>query len=143
MTNVLLLLLICFIGTNAQWYIIKKDYPSSLMNYPNPGKRSIHEDQSLNDNKIDCSISYSYLTTYEEKTAWLLMCNNEQAPLRLTNELSSTENYIENEFYTSPRLISHERRTLRSIRPYLHEQKDLFQQRLLKSLRRRRRSLNQ
>ena len=36
------LLVVSFITIiKSQWYIIKKDYPSILMNYPNPGKRSL------------------------------------------------------------------------------------------------------
>jgi hypothetical protein len=123
-----------FYGTNAQWYIIKKDYPAHSMNYPNPGKRSI-SDEELN---IDCSIPYSYLKSYQEKTAWLLSCNNKQSPLTMVDDSSSTDsNSMEKELYSTPRLISHERRTPRSIPPpYFNEQRDLFNIRLLKRLRR-------
>ncbi|CAF0862174.1 unnamed protein product [Adineta ricciae] len=141
MNNVIPLLLLGVMlslhGIAGQWYIMKKDYPSALMNYPNPGKRSIEEDRSSDDKKIDCSIPYSYMRTYADKTAWLLLCNDYQSPLGSTNDLSSVGNSIADKFYSSPRLISHERRTARSIPPYLYEQKDLFRRR-----RRRRRFLN-
>jgi hypothetical protein len=102
------------------------------MNYPNPGKRSLSD--------IDCSIPYSSLTSYEDKTVWLLSCNNKQSPLITVDDSSlssSGSNSIEDELYPPPRLILHERRTLRSIPPpYFNEQRDLFNIRLLKRLRR-------
>jgi hypothetical protein len=133
-TLILLFILTTFYGANAQWYIIKKDYPSMSMNYPNPGKRSILKEEF---NTIDCSIPYSSLRSYEEKTTWLLSCNNKRSPLITVDDSSASgSNSIEDEFYSPPRLISHERRTLRSIPPpYFNEQEDLFNIRLLKRLR--------
>jgi len=107
-------------GINAQWYIIKKDYPSHLMNYPNPGKRSISEDNF----RIDCSLPYSYYQTTEEKTAWLYSCSSQISPLD------------DSSLYYAPRLISHERRTPRSIPPYIPETRDLFNRILLNRYRR-------
>ena len=66
LTLTLFVLLTFLLGTDAQWYIIKKNYPTTLMNYPNPGKRSI-SDEELNLLNIDCSIPYSYLNSYDEK----------------------------------------------------------------------------
>jgi hypothetical protein len=130
----LLFVITIFYGTNAQWFIIKKDYPSMSMNYPNPGKRSISQDE-LN---IDCSIPYSYLKSYRDKTAWLLSCINQRSPLTAIDDSSSSSNSnsIEDNLYPSPRLISHERRTPRSTPPYFNEQGDFFNNRLLKRLRR-------
>jgi hypothetical protein len=58
---------------HAQWYIIKKDYRSNLMNYPNPGKRSLSEQKS-DLHQIDCSIPYSRLQKSQQKLAWLFTC---------------------------------------------------------------------
>jgi len=131
----LLFFITIFYGTNAQWFIIKKDYPSISMNYPNPGKRSISQDE-LN---IDCSIPYSYLQSHLDKTAWLLSCVNKRSPLTEVDDSSSSSsnsNSIEDNLYPPPRLISHERRTSRSTPPYFNEQGDFFNRRLLKRLRR-------
>jgi hypothetical protein len=129
----LLFFITIFYGTNAQWYIIKKDYPLHLMNYPNPGKRSLSKDE-LN---IDCSIPYSYLKSYQEKTLWLLSCSNKKSPLIAVDDSSSSNsNSIEDELYYTPQLISHARRTLRSTPPYFNEHGDFFNIRLLKRLRR-------
>jgi hypothetical protein len=123
--------------TNAQWYIIKKDYPSNLMNYPNPGKRSI-SDAELNLLNIDCSIPYSYLTSYQEKTAWLFSCSQKKSPLTTVDDSSSSSdlNNVDDNLYSTPKLILHERRTPRFIPPYLNEHDDVFNTRLLKRLRR-------
>lgn len=133
MNNTLLLTLLfiitILIGTNAQWYIIKKNYPSHLMNYPNPGKRSISEDD-INLLDIDCSVPYAYLNSREEKTAWLGSCNDQQSPLISL----STSSSIEDELYFRPQLISHEKRTLRSSPPYLSDRENLFNRILLKRL---------
>ena len=72
MNNIIPLLLLGVMlslhGIAGQWYIMKKDYPSALMNYPNPGKRSIEEDQSSEDKKIEASIQYPYMIPYTDKT---------------------------------------------------------------------------
>jgi hypothetical protein len=112
-------------GVNAQWFIIKKDYPSPLMNYPNPGKRSILDENF----DVDCSLPYSYFQSTEEKTTWLFKCSFQKSPL---DESSSSNS----EKYYTPRLILHERRTPRSSPPYFDENRDLFNQRLLSRLRR-------
>ncbi|CAF3491235.1 unnamed protein product [Rotaria sp. Silwood1] len=142
MPSLLLLLFITILfDVNAQWFIIKKNYPSKAMNYPNPGKRSITEEE-LKLLNIDCSIPYSYFNSYEEKTAWLISCRYEKPPLKIINDsssssLSSNSNSIEDELYSIPEFISKERRTPRSIPPYFYEHPDLFnRRRLLKRLRR-------
>jgi hypothetical protein len=121
-----------FDSTNGQWYIIKKDYPTMSMNYPNPGKRSQSD--------IDCSIPYSSLTSYEDKATWLLSCNDKQSPLITVDDSSSSSsesNSIEDDVYPPARLILHERRTSRSVPPpYFNEKHDLFNIRLMKRLRR-------
>ena len=130
---IFLLLLMIFCGIHGQWYIIKKDNPQKSMNYPNPGKRSLPEDE------IQCAIPYSQLTTYDEKTAWLLFCQKQQSPSILvdsssasSSSSSSSSGSSEDEMNYSPRLIPHDRRTLRSIPPYFNEQRDVFNIRLLK-----------
>ncbi|CAF1291282.1 unnamed protein product [Adineta steineri] len=120
---ILLFFIVSLLEINAQWFIIKKDYPAHLMNYPNPGKRSLSEDE-LN---IDCSIPYSYLNTYEGKTAWLLSCNDKQSSL--------TSNYIDNELNYIPQFIYDTRRTQPSIPSSMNEQQNLFNIKLLKRLR--------
>lgn len=127
----LLFFITIFYGTNAQWYIIKKDYPSQLMNYPNPGKRSIPEEKF----NIDCSVPYAYVKSYE-KTLWLLSCKDHHSPLIAVDDSSSlsSSNSIEDQLSYKPRLISHERRTPRFIPPYLPEEDDFFKIRLLKRL---------
>jgi hypothetical protein len=119
-TTIFFCFLTILFGVNGQWFIIKKDYPSHLMNYPNPGKRSL-PDENFN---IDCSLPYSYFQTPEEKTAWLYSCASQKSPL--DDSLS----------YYKPRLIPHERRTSRSIPPYIHENNDLFNRILLNRYRR-------
>ncbi|CAF1001957.1 unnamed protein product [Rotaria sordida] len=125
--------------TNAQWFIVKKKYPSKSMNYPNPGKRSITEEE-LKLLNIDCSIPYSNFNSYKEKTARLLSCNHHKLPLTIINDSSSSSsnsNSIEDELYSIPQFISQIRRTPRSIPPYFNEHPDLFnRRRLLKRLRR-------
>lgn len=141
MNNFLSLTLLFFItifyGTNAQWYIIKKDYPSNLMNYPNPGKRSISEDKF----HIDCSVPYAYVKSYE-KTRWLLLCKDKHSPLITVDDSSSSSasssnsNSMEDQIYYEPRLISHERRTARFIPPYLSEERNFYNGRLWNRFRR-------
>jgi hypothetical protein len=118
--------------TNAQWYVIKKDYPSNYMPYPNPGKRSISDDKF----NIDCSIPPSALQSHQEKMAWLLLCQNQISSLTEVDDSSSSLNSIEDELYSTPQLISHERRTVRSSPPYMNDEPGLFNIRLLKRLRR-------
>lgn len=130
---IVLLLLMIFSGINGQWYIIKKDNPQKSMNYPNPGKRSVVEDE------YPCAISYSQLMTENEKTAWLLLCQKQQSlsiPVDSSSTSSSSSGSSEDEITYSPRLIPHDRRTLRSIPPYIPEQRDTFHIRLLQRLRR-------
>lgn len=135
-----LLFLTIFCGIHGQWYIIKKDNPQKSMNYPNPGKRSLPEDETQY--AMNCAIPYSQLTTYDEKTAWLLFCKKQQSPSILVDSTStsssssSSSGSSEDEMNYSPRLIPHDRRTLRSIPPYFNEQRDVFHIRLLKRLRR-------
>jgi hypothetical protein len=108
------------------------------MNYPNPGKRSISEEE-FNLLNIDCSIPYSSLNSYKEKTAWLFSCNNQQSPLTTIDDSalsSSTSDSMEVDLYSIPRSVSHRQRTRRSIPPYLSEQQDLFNRKLLRRLRR-------
>jgi hypothetical protein len=61
------------LSINAQWFIKKNDL-SKLMNYPNPGKRSLPEKQSTFV-KTDCSIPYSQLHLYQQKMAWIITGN--------------------------------------------------------------------
>lgn len=126
--NTYIIFILLFITTflmniNAQWFIIKKDYPSNLMNYPNPGKRSTPD-------SFDCSIPYSLLRTIQEKTTWLFLCKNQASPLTAIDDVTTSSSSFENEFYPSHRLISHERRTLRSPPPYFFERPQLFRHRL-------------
>ena len=128
-----LLFMTTLLTANAQWFINKKNFPQKLMNYPNPGKRSLSEEELI----IDCSIPYSYLNTYQEKAAWLLSCSNQNSPLATLDESSSSNsNSMEDESYSPPRLISYERRTARSIPPYLTENRHFFHRQLLNRLRR-------
>ena len=132
-TLTLALLLATFAHVDSQWFIIKKDYPSNLMNYPNPGRKRSLSDNELNLSPIiDCSQPYSQLQSYEEKTAWLLSCSADQSPLQ--DSSSSTE--VEDDARSTPSLIFHDRRTLRSIPPYINEEDYSFNRRLLDRLRR-------
>ena len=126
---------VTLLGINAQWYIIKKDYPSDLMNYPNPGKRSIAEDKSSRLN-IDCSISYSHMNAYEEKIAWILLCSHRKSPLiAVMDSSASSYDNIDDEFYPTAQIISRERRSSYTMPPYFNEYPDLFNKQLWKHLR--------
>lgn len=126
-----LLFLAMFAHIDGQWFIIKKDYPSSLMNYPNPGRKRSISDAELNLLTIDCSQSYSQLRSYEEKAAWLLSCLPERSPLQ--DSLNSAG--LDDDVQPTPPLIFHDRRTLRSSPPYTYEEDYSFNRRLLNRLR--------
>jgi hypothetical protein len=118
--------------SNAQWYIIKKDYPSNLMNYPNPGKRSVLE-PDVHQLQVDCSTSFSHLKSFREKLAWLWSCHERQSTLKSKENSSSSSSSIEDDLSSAPRLILHEKRTARAFRTYMHDN-DMPLNRLLKKL---------
>ncbi|CAF1510757.1 unnamed protein product [Rotaria magnacalcarata] len=127
LSSLVLFTAILFVA-NSQWFIIKKDYPSTSMNYPNPGKRSVANEE-LKLLNIDCSVPYPYRSSHEEKTAWILSCNYEKSPVTIikdSSSSSSSSNSIEDELYPIRRLIAQDRRTVRSSPPYFHEHPDLF-----------------
>ncbi|CAM2726013.1 unnamed protein product [Rotaria socialis] len=103
LSSLVIFMTILFVA-NAQWFIIKKGYPSSSMNYPNPGKRSV-ANEKLKLLNIDCSVPYSYRSSHEEKTAWILSCNYEKSPLTIikdssSSSSSSSSDSIEDELYS-------------------------------------------
>lgn len=57
---------------NAQWFI-RRPNQTKKANYPNPGKRSISEDENTLI-QLHCSKPYSQLQTYQEKFMWIFTC---------------------------------------------------------------------
>lgn len=105
----LVLFFILISQLNGQWFIIKKNYPSQVMNYPNPGKK-----RSLNDFIVDCSQNFSDQRNDDERTAWLIACRDTASTL-----------------FSSVESIENDRRTLRSIPPYFNENEFPFHRRLI------------
>ena len=141
MTTSHLCLLLCFVSllclSDAQWYIIKKDYPANLMNYPNPGKRSIPDAALKQPLQVDCSTPYSRLHSYEEKWTWLLKCQQSRVSLSPLQHSSSSSTSIEEELPSTSRLILHEKRSARASPSYIQEDDmlfDRFYQKLLRQL---------
>ncbi|CAF1135289.1 unnamed protein product [Adineta steineri] len=94
----LLIFISILLTTNAQWYIKKNNRPK-LMNYPNPGKRSLLEDDESALIDIDCSKSYSQLYSSEERYAWISICGHRTLPLEfnedsLSNDFDSSEDEL-------------------------------------------------
>lgn len=130
-SSTLLLFMATLFLVKAQWFIIKKDFPSTSMNYPNPGKRSPTEEE-LKLFNIDCLIPYTYLNSYEEKLAWILSCSYDKSPLtKMKDSSSSSSNSIEDDLNSIGRYIPQDRRTQRSIPPYIYEYPDMFKRRRL------------
>lgn len=99
------LLLISFISIiNAQWFI-KKTYQTKKMNYPNPGKRNIPEEQPMFIQN-DCSLPYSQLQSYRQKMKWIFTCLDSRSSLD-TDEgsLPSNLNNLDVELSTIPTYI--------------------------------------
>ncbi len=120
---------------NAQWFIKKNDL-SKLMNYPNPGKRSLSEKQSTFV-KTDCSIPYSQLHLYRQKIAWIFACGYKKSSLRTNhNSLSSDANRFEVDLPTTAKLRLHEKRSLHVVPPYFKED-DISSNRLIMRFQRR------
>jgi hypothetical protein len=112
--------------SDAQWYIIKKDYPSNLMNYPNPGKRSIPDDAVNQPSQVGCSTSFSHLHSYRERWTWLLKCQKSQTSLSPMKHSSSSSTSFEDELPSTTRLILHERRAARASQTYVQDNDMLF-----------------
>jgi hypothetical protein len=99
----LILLISFFSTTNARWYIKKTDQTKPA-GYPNPGKRSLPEEES-DSVQIDCSKSFSQLNSYQDQSAWIFTClyNRLQSQINedslssnsddITLESSSTSEY--------------------------------------------------
>lgn len=72
---------------NGQWYI-KKTYQTKFMNYPNPGKRNV-PDNEIDPSRIICSKSYSQLVSYQDKMTWIFTCLYRQSTL--SSDLNNIE----------------------------------------------------
>ena len=89
--SVVLILLLA--PTDGQWYIMKKTYPSNLMNYPNPGKRSLPESDWISVD-INCATPYSRVHALKEKAAWLLACSSSDSPLANDEEFEESRSEL-------------------------------------------------
>ena len=128
---------ILLLAANAQWFIIKKDFPSNLMNYPNPGKRNL-PDRSSTAVAADCSMPYSHIHSHRQKALWLLVCADRESPVRAFGSSSWRTDSLADELSSSsspPRLILHEKRFARERASYIQENDKLFHRFLMKLLR--------
>ena len=123
------------LAANAQWFIIKKDFPSNLMNYPNPGKRNLPDRRSTSV-AADCSMPYSHLHSHRQKALWLLVCADRESPVRAFGSSSWRADSLADEL-SSPtsRLILHEKRFARARASYIQENDKLFHRFMMKLLR--------
>jgi len=118
------------LAVNAQWFIKKNDL-SKLMNYPNPGKRSLSEKQSTF-LKTDCSIPYSQLHLYQQKIAWIFACGYKKSSLRTNDHsLPSNANRFEVDLPTTAKLRLHEKRFLHVVPPPYFKEDDISSNRLI------------
>ncbi|CAF2479779.1 unnamed protein product [Rotaria sp. Silwood2] len=116
--------------TNAQWYI-KKNYQSKFMNYPNPGKRSLPDEQSILF-KTDCQIPYSQLHSYQQTAAWILMCGSKKSSLK-HNENS---NNFEFDLSSTPKLIVYKKKSSNFVQPYYKDYDNSLNKYLMKLVQR-------
>lgn len=102
----LILFLSFILLINSQWYI-KKTYHTKVMNYPNPGKRSLNTEQ-IDFNENNCLQSFPSFNSFKEKIAWIYNCIYTKA-LEKTNEnsLSSNPNTIKAEANFTPLYDQH------------------------------------
>jgi hypothetical protein len=129
-----LFLISLLLTINAQWYI-KKSYRTQPMNYPNPGKRSI-PDQEPVFVEIDCSTPYSRLHSYQ-KAAWIITCGYETLSTTTNEYLSPFDsNNLQIEFSSTPARVSIEKRSLHVVPPYIKEHDNSFNRFSKKYLRR-------
>lgn len=99
----LILFVMLFLITSGHWFIKRPD-SSKHVGYPNPGKRSLPEED-----QFDCSKSFSQLHSYEQKTRWIVRCIYAQLnPTDNDNSLSSESNDIQYELPPTSRSSSHE-----------------------------------
>ncbi|CAF1175624.1 unnamed protein product [Rotaria sp. Silwood1] len=115
---------------NAQWYI-KKNHQSKFMNYPNPGKRSLPDEQSIFI-KTDCQIPYSQLHSHQQTAAWILMCGSKKSALK-NNKYS---NSLEFELSSTPKLILYGKKSPNIVIPYYQDYDNSFNKYLMKVVRR-------
>jgi len=121
----LILFISCLLTINAQWYI-KKTYQTKMMNYPNPGKRSIPgELTTFREN--DCLKPYSQLHSYQQKFAWIFGCTYTRSSSKSNkNPLSSNLNNFNIESPTIPTLILHGKRSSHVASSYFTEYNNSF-----------------
>lgn len=122
----LILLVSVLLTAEAQWFIKKNDR-SKLMNYPNPGKRSI-ADELLSDSAVECSIPYSLLQSYEQRATWLVFCSYQ------TSVPDTNENVLELRLpSSSPASVHLPRKRSYVVPPYLRDD-DISVQQYMKKL---------
>jgi len=96
--------------TTAQWYI-KKTSQTKPMNYPNPGKRSLLEEERTYI-AADCSKSFSHLHSYQEKVDWIFTCVDAESSSNINENPSfSDSNDLSIESSPTSRLILHGNRS--------------------------------
>ena len=120
--------------TNAQWYIKKTEH-TKHMNYPNPGKRSL-SDEEMNFVENDCSKPYSHFQSSREKIAWIVKCIYTKSSLEKTDEnfFSSNSNSNEGETTLIPIYNRRADRSSRVTPFYYAESNKAFNNYLLKVL---------
>jgi hypothetical protein len=103
----LIIFIAFFFTTNAQWYL-KKSHHTKLVHYPNPGKRSVSDEQTFAVG-IDCSKSFFQLQSYSEKVTWMYKCIYTKSPSKI-NENSVSSNNIDLASTSTPGYIGQENR---------------------------------
>lgn len=92
-----------FSSTTGHWFIKRPD-SSKHVGYPNPGKRSLPEED-----QIDCSQSFSQLHSVDQKARWIMRCIYSQlTSTDNDNSLSSESNDIQYELLPTSRSSSSE-----------------------------------
>lgn len=129
-----LLVFILFASTiNSQWYI-KKTHHTKLMNYPNPGKRSVPNEQT-NFVETDCLRPYSQLHSYRQKVVWIFTCAYRRSSLQTNeNSLLSNSNNFDIGLRTTPTLIRHNNRSPHVASSYSAEHNNSYNMFLTKLL---------
>jgi hypothetical protein len=129
----LILFLAFFFTTNAQWYI-KKTYYTKLVHYPNPGKRSVPDEQTFAVG-TDCSKPFFQLQSYSEKVTWMYKCIYTKSPSKINeNSVSLNSNNIDVASSSTPGYIGHENRYPYVTSSYLTEHDNLVNRFLRKLL---------
>ena len=104
---------------NAQWYINRKHYHKNLMNYPNPGKRSLSKEKTSPMENV-CEMPPSKLYSYQQIITWILMCHQTKSVIKLNdNLLSSRLNNVKVELTSRAKFLPYKKRTSHAAMPYM------------------------